>query len=749
MNQYRVLFDLIKRHEWNKFISIIKENEEIDVNIKDETGNYLIQYCVLFNQKEALSLLISRNARVDVTDNDNRSIIYYAIKYGYQDILKLLLHFNNISIGIPLVDIQDDNERIPLHYAIQFKNIEATKVLLSSGSNVNLKDKDSHNSLHLAIYSKNLEIVNLIIDKHPAINSQINTGETSLHIACNLELQSIVQKLLEVGADPNIKDNEHELTPLNYAVNLNNTEIVKLLIKYKANINSQDFYGRTVYHYVVQEGNYDIFFILTMAHSLIEKPNFDIFDADGKTVAHLILETSSTIQKDFLQIILPKANLNIQDNHGQTPMFLICKNGLWKQKYVQDIIKTKKVNIFLKNIRGKRPIDLIDKNDLQKFIDLITLSYLHTIRNGNEIWKEDWENACKKELFENDLSKEEFNIINKYIKINKNTKDDVCNKIINKKIIDIYQGNTKSDCVFESSYPRKKNSTCVKLNEGNSIDFCTFTGMTIDVLFGMIYLLNKHKNAISTITSDFIKNEDLCKYYASQGININTECEFLNFELIWTHRKLFVPVNFEDIIEQIIVNSKARFIIIPLGIELREGNHANYLIIDKEINEIERFEPNGSEPPYQFNYSPSLLDNVIKTRFQNLIPNIKYFSPSDYLPKIGFQFFDAFEQFEKKIGDPGGFCALWCVWYADQRISNPTIPRKELVIKIIKSAKQQNISFKNMIRNYSKFITDTRNDILKTAKLDINDWQNNNFTTQQYQIIIKNIQSIIEPLITR
>jgi hypothetical protein len=44
---------------------------------------------------------------------------------------------------------------------------------------------------------------------------------------------------------------------------------------------------------------------------------------------------------------------------------------------------------------------------------------------------------------------------------------------------------------------------------------------------------------------------------------------------------------------------------------------------------------------------------------------------------------------EKKndyIGDPNGFCALWCIWWADIRISNPNIPREKLVKILMKDS---------------------------------------------------------------
>ena len=127
-----------------------------------------------------------------------------------------------------------------------------------------------------------------------------------------------------------------------------------------------------------------------------------------------------------------------------------------------------------------------------------------------------------------------------------------------------------------------------------------------------------------------------------------------------------------------------------MGIELREGSHANYLIYDDKLKEIERFEPHGKDHPYKFNYNPSLLDSILTSRMKHNF-NIKYIKPDQYLPKIGFQVYDSAEIDCRKIGDPKGFCALWSIWYTDMRLSYPDIPRDILVNKITNTIKIKNI----------------------------------------------------------
>ena len=128
MEHNRILFDLIKKHKWDDFSNYLKNNEDIDVNIRDNSNNYLIHYAIIYNHKNTVSMLIHRGSRLDITDSNGRSILYIPIKHNYVDILSLLLYFNKTNIGISLVDIVDKNNNIPLHYAINTKSIKIIKM---------------------------------------------------------------------------------------------------------------------------------------------------------------------------------------------------------------------------------------------------------------------------------------------------------------------------------------------------------------------------------------------------------------------------------------------------------------------------------------------------------------------------------------------------------------------------------------------------------------------------------------------
>src|SRR5579885_2115996 len=212
MEQNRILFDLIKENKFDDFKEHIEKEEFIDINLRDETGNYLITYAIIKNNIEIVKLLLIKGARIDITDQEGKSLLYLPIKFSYNNLINLIIEYDKHNIGISINDFKDLFNNIPLHYAIFFKNIHAIDLLLDSNSNPNIPDQNGNTSLHLAIYSKNYEICQKIINRDVNINAKTPIGETALHIACNFQLESIVHLLVENGIDLNAQDYNNEIT---------------------------------------------------------------------------------------------------------------------------------------------------------------------------------------------------------------------------------------------------------------------------------------------------------------------------------------------------------------------------------------------------------------------------------------------------------------------------------------------------------------------------------------------------------
>src|SRR5690606_7946926 len=327
-------------------------------------------------------------------------------------------------------------------------------------------------------------------------------------------------------------------------------------------------------------------------------------------------------------------------------------------------------------------------------------------------WKEKWENTCSKKE---------------------------CVKFIRKKLSQL----EKKSSICNKSYPIKADSICFDISDDIIPFVCTYTGHNLDIYIGMIYLTRKYHDACAYINIDLNNSKKLCAFYDSIGISTN--CNSLNIEILWVRKKLFISDNLRKNIIKCVNHPKMKFIIIPLGIIIENqsgAGHANYLIYDIDKKELERFEPHGYNI-YGLPYDGDLLNEAIENEFKDIISSdIIYIEPKQFLPKIGFQIIEASEYNRKKIGDPAGFCALWAMWYVDIRLAHRYIPRGKLVTNMINTIKSQNISFKNLIRNYSKIVIDIRDKVLNKAGIDIDDWLNESYNEFQYNVIIDELRSL-------
>ena len=227
-----------------------------------------------------------------------------------------------------------------------------------------------------------------------------------------------------------------------------------------------------------------------------------------------------------------------------------------------------------------------------------------------------------------------------------------------------------------------------------------------DILFGIFYLLKRHRNNCVPFTQ-FINNEepylDLSLFY---------ECN-LNRKQIPIY-KIIYPGNlkeesfFNNIQE--CINMKKRFIILPLTIvppSCDVGNsHSNIILFDTNKKTVERFETYGGKILFGDKYFNN-FDNLFEKKIIKHI-KYKYLRPKDICPLKGFQLLEedniSLGLASKRKGDPFGFCAAWSFWYADLRMTYPDIEQKKLQQKAISIIQKNPTTFRKFIRNYAQFI---------------------------------------------
>ena len=204
-NEY--IFSLIKEQNFDKIYNIIKDKKILNLNIKDSNNNYLIQYIINFNKIEIIELLISMKniikISLDILDIDGRSILYNCIKYNYDDLSIILLKYDNLNIGISIIDIKDRLGLTSLHYAIIFNNFEIFKYLLLNNADPYILTNNNNNAFHIIIKYKRYEMLLYLVDNNYHFNFVDNKSENLLQslIDCDdfIIQEKIYNKIININ----------------------------------------------------------------------------------------------------------------------------------------------------------------------------------------------------------------------------------------------------------------------------------------------------------------------------------------------------------------------------------------------------------------------------------------------------------------------------------------------------------------------------------------------------------------------
>ena len=737
------IYDLVKKKQYDELHTFIKNNEDINLDIPDENFNNLIDYLILDEKINIIKYLLeNERIRLDVLDNENKSILFKPIKYNKLEILKLIVEYDKKNIGISILEKKDLLGQNCLFYCITFNNLIAFKYLYDNNADIYCIDQNKNNLFfYLLKYERNSMMIYLLdkeLKKNNLFLSLTNSkmNESILQNSIIYDNNKIINYILNLNLSEdyiNNQESEYGLNSLHNSLILRKNNISKILIDKNININIQDYLGNTALHYSIIEKN------LEMAMLIAENSNtnFNLINLEGNLPLHFLLEDenmnnlifednskqSEIYQKLLLKMII-KSKLNIQNNYGITPLYFIVKNNLWKIDKVKTILEKKSLNIFIKNNDNEIIFDIVGQNE--EFINLVINSFYYKLLNTKKQTNIDWEEYCS------------TGNLKELAKLLKKKGD---------KSIDFYCKEKIKDIILNEkrSLPKYKSYELV-IEKGIYKKGCYYTGSTIDILFGLLFLFKKYSNIKLILEYPLTENNKLIDYYKKLGINFNYKLDFSNIEIVWIYQKIIYPVNFDAIFKNKFDNldEENNFIIIPLGIEVENGSHANILIVDVENKLIERFEPNGFYGPREFFYNPDLLDNLLQNKFTELLPNFKYLAPNKYLPIISFQILESLETEKcKKIGDPNGFCAVWCIWWAYYRIQYKNIKSSKLAKLLINKIKFNKLSFKEIIRNFSQRITEIRDEYLEKYNIDINMWMNDNYDEEILNNIEKDVLEFI------
>jgi cytohesin len=213
--------------------------------------------------------------------------------------------------------------------AVRYDMINATRLLLDHGANLNARDRDGNTLLHIATGRDN--ILEMLLDRGANADATGDRKRTPLHIAVDFSEAGSVNILLEHGANVNARDNM-DITPLHFAARKKNVDISKLLLDRKANVEARDRHGNTPLfdYFCVGVGsdratggcdrNTEIFKALVKAGA-----NVNARDKLGNTPLKAVVKKNKF--EDVWQLLQAGADPNIANNKNEPPLYTALRRG--------------------------------------------------------------------------------------------------------------------------------------------------------------------------------------------------------------------------------------------------------------------------------------------------------------------------------------------------------------------------------------------------------------------------------------
>lgn len=239
-----------------------------------------LDYAVTSGHLEVAKMLLDNGAHIEHRGEDKWTALHRAARGGHDDLVALLLRR-----GADLL-AEDHKGQIPMHSAARSGNIRVVESLLNERpalkkDQLSKKERNSstprdvafftaHFYIHKLLRAAELEsqehdlntsdkvtnaiesgkkekVRRLLADKSCEVDALIDGRQPALHLAMQEEQTEIVRVLLDFGADIN-SIGYHGWTPLHIAASIGNLPLTELCLSHGANVHAQTDTAQTALH---------------------------------------------------------------------------------------------------------------------------------------------------------------------------------------------------------------------------------------------------------------------------------------------------------------------------------------------------------------------------------------------------------------------------------------------------------------------------------------------------------------------
>jgi ankyrin repeat protein len=274
-----------------------------------------------------IKLLVAHNADVNAKGPNDWTPLHHAAHDGRLDLVDALLAAGNSGKVKVNVVAQTDMGATPMFLAAQNCHREVVERFATYSSTLTTRQKDGWAPIHVAASLGHVTILEALLANSAALVDYSSAGGlTSLHIAAQFGHSHVIDVLIKKGAKVNMEAASDKSTALHLACEQGHVNVVKQLLANNALIDAQNAQGDTSLMRAVVAANQAMLELLLDAPAGV-KANPNLADNEGQTP--LMLACKKNEQELALVLInRGRADVNAQDMNGMTCLHHVCRLGL-------------------------------------------------------------------------------------------------------------------------------------------------------------------------------------------------------------------------------------------------------------------------------------------------------------------------------------------------------------------------------------------------------------------------------------
>ena len=351
-----------------------------DINASDDYGSSPLHVAAMCNSREVAAMLLHNKADASLMDSLGHTALHLAASRNKIVVVNALLQADP-----SLIKLENKFGQTALHVSASAFSENMVRLLLQKQVNINAVDHQGNTALHYALAAeKRNGIVSHLLEQNTILlNLTDRDSNCFLHLWArllppNFDFITYCGKLLiQAGAVVNAR-NSYDQTPLHLAATW---EAASLLVEHGAWINVGEMHsGETPLLSRVKSLQENSHFTYEQQNStetqtrhwqkLLEK-GFDpwIADSNGETALSVLLTHHNvSLAKSLLEVLLMnQKDVNKKHTNGLTILHIICSLGNDELQGTIDNVLKLRANVNVINFNGETPLHLVCRGMISKY----------------------------------------------------------------------------------------------------------------------------------------------------------------------------------------------------------------------------------------------------------------------------------------------------------------------------------------------------------------------------------------------